>query len=93
MLHTYSLKRLKLFSEPLVEVTKMSFEKRMEKSKSQEIKQLFKIMIDKQSNLCLAVDVTKSEEILTIGESYESFVHKRELVKYQSQGELNNVMP
>ena len=30
--------------------------------------------------------------LFTIGESYDSFVHKRALVKYQSQSELDKVM-
>ncbi|XP_050318039.1 uridine 5'-monophosphate synthase [Bactrocera neohumeralis] len=48
--------------------TKLSFEHRATLAKSELAKQLFHLMASKKTNLCLAADLTKSDEILNIAE-------------------------
>ena len=48
-------------------VTEMSFEQRMEKASHPVAKQLFKIMAEKHSNLCLSADVTTLQQLLQVG--------------------------
>ncbi|XP_011185544.2 uridine 5'-monophosphate synthase [Zeugodacus cucurbitae] len=48
--------------------TKLTFEHRATLAKSELAKQLFHLMASKKTNLCLAADLTKSEEILNIAE-------------------------
>jgi len=48
--------------------TRMSFESRLELTKAPLAKQLFNIMINKQTNLCIAADLTKSEDILNVAD-------------------------
>ena len=47
-------------------VTRMAFEQRMEQALHPVAKQLFKIMADKCSNLCLSADVTTMQELLQV---------------------------
>ncbi|CAD6996192.1 uridine 5'-monophosphate synthase [Ceratitis capitata] len=48
--------------------TKLSFEHRATLAKSELAKQLFLLMASKKTNLCLAADLTQSEEILNIAD-------------------------
>ncbi|XP_067614459.1 uridine 5'-monophosphate synthase isoform X2 [Eurosta solidaginis] len=48
--------------------TKLSFEKRATLTKSDVAKKLFNLMSSKKTNLCLAADLTKAEEILNIAD-------------------------
>ncbi|KAG5667923.1 hypothetical protein PVAND_015888 [Polypedilum vanderplanki] len=52
----------------------MTFSSRAEIAKNEAAKELFKIMEAKKSNLCLAADVTKSDEILNLAESLGPFI-------------------
>jgi uridine monophosphate synthetase len=52
----------------------MSFSKRAETAKNDAAKELFKIMETKKTNLCLAADLTKTEEILNLAESLGPFI-------------------
>jgi orotidine 5'-phosphate decarboxylase subfamily 1 len=48
---------------------KMSVEQRLDKSGSSNVtKKLFNILVEKQSNLCVAVDVTKAEDLLKLAD-------------------------
>ncbi|XP_017463389.1 PREDICTED: uridine 5'-monophosphate synthase [Rhagoletis zephyria] len=48
--------------------TKLSYEQRATLAKSELAKQLFNLMASKKTNLCLAADLTQSEEILNIAD-------------------------
>lgn len=54
--------------------TKMTFEKRIDLAKSQTTKKLLKIMIEKQSNLCVAADLIKTEDILNLIEQIGPYI-------------------
>lgn len=58
---------------PLSRLT-MSFTARADLAKNQVAKNLFKIMSDKKTNLCLAADVTTSETILNLAESVGPYI-------------------
>lgn len=58
---------------PLSRLT-MSFTARADLAKNQVAKNLFKLMTDKKTNLCLAADVTTSETILNIAESVGPYI-------------------
>lgn len=52
----------------------MSFEERSKVAKSEVSRALFKVMTTKKTNLCLAADLTKSEEIFNIVEAVGPFI-------------------
>lgn len=54
--------------------TKMTFEARAKLAKSPMAKQLFQTMVIKKSNLCLAVDLTKTEDILNLVEKVGPYI-------------------
>ena len=56
-------------AQPHSKVVRMSFEQRMEQASHPVAKQLFKIMADKSSNLCLSADVTTMQELLQVSMS------------------------
>ena len=56
-------------AQPQSKVVRMSFEQRMEQASHPVAKQLFKIMADKSSNLCLSADVTTMQELLQVSMS------------------------
>lgn len=55
---------VKLKEQPVVDRTKLTYESRLELTKSPIAKDLLKIIISKKSNLCLAADTNKSVDIL-----------------------------
>jgi uridine monophosphate synthetase len=52
----------------------MTYEKRATLAKSEMAKQLFKVMATKKSNLCVAADLTKAEDILNLVESVGPYI-------------------
>lgn len=61
-------------SKPKTSRLQMSFLKRADISKNEVAKSLFKIMELKKTNLCLAADVTKTEEVLNLAESLGPYI-------------------
>lgn len=61
-------------SKPKTSRLQMSFLKRADIAKNEVAKALFKIMELKKTNLCLAADVTKTEEILNLAESLGPYI-------------------
>lgn len=72
-LHDYISKPIES-SKPKNSRLTMSFSKRADLAKNDVAKELFKIMELKKTNLCLAADVTKSQEILNLAESLGPFI-------------------
>ncbi|XP_034113456.1 uridine 5'-monophosphate synthase [Drosophila albomicans] len=54
--------------------TKLSYESRANLAKSSIAKRLFNLMATKQTNLCLAADLTKSDEILAIADKCGPYI-------------------
>lgn len=54
--------------------TRMTFKARAELTKCQLAKDIFHLMMNKNTNLCLAADVTKCEDILNLAESCGPYI-------------------
>lgn len=73
-LNDYISKPIESSKPKTISRLQMSFTKRADKAKNEVAKTLFKIMELKKTNLCLAADVTKTENILNLAESLGPYI-------------------
>ena len=63
-----------IVSEEILSRIKLPFEERIRYSKSEAATKLFSVMIEKQTNLCVAADVTQIDRLLVLADELGPFI-------------------
>lgn len=58
----------------VVQRTKLPFEERIKYSKSEAATKLFSVMIEKQTNLCVAADVSQIDKLLVLADELGPYI-------------------